>query len=108
MMLIGALSPELAPWAAGCGLKHLDTVGPVQTNVTFAGVEDLRTTVVALIHPSLRNASLRHRRYGRMLGAGAELAMLRDGLAAMEGRAKVALQSIAAALRRTESRCSRS
>lgn len=83
--LIGALSPELAPWAAGRGLKHLDTVGPVQMDVTFAGIEDLRTTVVALIHPSLRHASLRHRQYGRMVGADAELAMLRDGLAAMEG-----------------------
>jgi len=80
--VIGALSPELAPWAGSRGLKHLDVVGPVQTGTTFRGVKDLRTTVVALIHPSLRHASLRHRRYGAAAGAEAELAMLRDGLSA--------------------------
>jgi hypothetical protein len=80
--IIGALSPELAPWAAGRGLKHLDAVGPVQQNVTFPGVQAYRTTAVALLHPSLRHASLRHRRYGGHTGADAELAMLRDGLAA--------------------------
>lgn len=79
--IICGLSPELAPWAAGRGLKHLDAVGPVQVNATFPGVQDFRTTAVALIHPSLRHASLRHRRYGRITGAGAELSMLRDGMA---------------------------
>jgi hypothetical protein len=80
--VLGALSPELAPWAAGRGLRHLDAVGPVRRGVTFPGVECVRTTAVALIHPSLRAASLRHRRYGAAIGADAELAMLRDGLAA--------------------------
>jgi hypothetical protein len=80
--VIGVLSPELAPWAAGRGLKHLDTVGPVQTGVTFRDVVDFQTTTVALIHPSLRHASLRHRWYGDAIGVDAELAMLRDGLLA--------------------------
>lgn len=80
--VIGALSPELASWTAGRGLKHLDAVGPVRTDVTFPGVADFRTTVAALIHPSLRHASLRHRRYGAATGADAEPAMLRDALAA--------------------------
>jgi hypothetical protein len=80
--VLGALSPELAPWVAGKGLRHLDTVGPVRTGVTFTGVAEYRATVVALIHPSLRHASLRHRRYGTSNGAEAELCMLRDGLAA--------------------------
>lgn len=80
--VVGTLSPELAPWTTARGLKHLDRVGPVQTGVTFRCVENFGTTVVALIHPSLRQASLRHRRYGGEVGAAAELAMLRDGLRA--------------------------
>jgi hypothetical protein len=79
--VIGALSPQLARWAEGTGLKHLDAVGAVQRGVTFAGVDAHSTTVVALIHPSLRHASLRHRQYGQVRGPEAELAMLRAGLA---------------------------
>lgn len=78
---IGGLSPELKPWAEGRGLKHLDTVGPVRTGVSFLGVEGFATTTVALIHPSLRHASLRHRRFEGAIGAEAELAMLRRGMA---------------------------
>jgi uracil-DNA glycosylase len=77
---IGSLSPELAPWAEGRGLKHLDTVGPLRSGVTFPGLGDFRTTAVALIHPSLRHANLRHRRYDGAVGAAAELALLRNGL----------------------------
>jgi len=80
--VIGRLSPELAPWAAGRGLKHLDSVGPLRTGVTFPGVENLRTTVAALLHPSLRHASLRHHRYASVEGAEAEHLILRDGLVA--------------------------
>jgi len=78
--VVGALSPELAPWAAGRGLKHLDAVGPVQANVTFAGIDDFATTVVALTHTSLRHASVRHRRYGGAEKHAAEVQMLRDAL----------------------------
>ena len=81
--VIGTLSAELAPWAVGKGLKHLDAVGPVRTDVTFRGRDGYRTTVVALIHPSLRHASLRHRRYRDLQGQQeAELRMVRDGMAA--------------------------
>lgn len=76
---IGTMSPSLAPWAIKRGLKHLDAVGPMQTGVTFDEVEGLHTTAVALIHPSLRHASLRHRRYDGRVGADAELAMLMAG-----------------------------
>lgn len=78
--IIAALSPELAPWALSKGIKHLDTVGPVRSGVTFSGVLGFSTTVVALLHPSLRHASLRHRRYKEFQGAEAELQMLQDGL----------------------------
>ena len=52
--------------------------------VTFEKIEDYKTTVVALLHPSLRHANLRHRRYGNTSGSDAELAMLRDGIAATD------------------------
>jgi hypothetical protein len=87
--VLGALSPELASWARKRGLKHLDAAGPVKKGVTFTGVDDFRTTVVALIHPCMRHGSLRHRRYGGKEGADAELAMLREGLA--EARVRSAL-----------------
>jgi hypothetical protein len=78
--LIGALSPELTSWTTRKGLKHLDASGPVRSGVTFTGVDGLCTTVVALIHPSLRHASLPHRRYKQTQGAEAELRMVRDGM----------------------------
>ena len=79
--VVGALSPELAPWATGKGLRHLDEVGAVRTDVGFPALGAYRTTAVALIHPSLRHASLRHRRHEGLTGADAELRMLRDGMA---------------------------
>ncbi len=79
--VLAPLSPELAPWTDGHGLKHLDRTGPVRRDVTFPGVPDFRTAVVALTHPSLRTASVRYRRYRDETGAQAELLMLRDALA---------------------------
>jgi len=79
--VLAPLSPELVSWGAGTGLKHLDAAGPVRKAVTFSGVPGLCTVAVALTHPSLRHASVRHRRYRTETGARAELLMLRDGLA---------------------------
>lgn len=80
--VIGTMSPELAPWAFKRGLKHLDSVGPLQFNVSFPSIEDFKTSVVALIHPSMRESNLRHRQYGGFVGNKAELAMMKDGLEA--------------------------
>ena len=79
--VVGVMSPELEVWSAGRGLKHLDTVGPVRANVTWHGADDFTTTVVALIHPSLRHASVRHRRYRELVGHAAEVRMIEDALA---------------------------
>jgi hypothetical protein len=49
--------------------------------VRFDIEPELTSTVVALTHPSLRDASVRHRRYGGDVGNVAELAMLREALA---------------------------
>jgi len=89
---IAPLAPRLAGWAVTRGLKTLDDVGPVQRGVAFDGVPGLETTVVALTHPSLRPASVRHRRYHGQVGNQAELAMLRDVRAAID--LAVALRSL--------------
>lgn len=79
---IAPMSEQLAPWGERRGLKHLDTVGPVQLNVRFKGLDNLTSTVVALTHPSLRAAGVRHRSYQGLTGSAAEEQMLKEGLAA--------------------------
>lgn len=81
--VVGTLFPELEPWSGSRGLRHLDKVGPVQTNVTFPGVDDFATIVVALTHPSLRHASVRYRRYKDAKNHEAEMLMLKDALGFM-------------------------
>ena len=78
---IAALSPDLAEWGHKRGLKHLDAVGALQRNVRFPGIPGFATTVVALTHPSLRHASVRHRRYRDLIGDEAEIAMIKDAVA---------------------------
>ena len=79
--LIGQLAPQLEPWTRGRGLKHLDAVGPVQHRVRFDETLDHTATVVALTHPSLRDAGVRHRRYRGGSGHHAELQMMADARA---------------------------
>lgn len=79
--LLARLSPDLEDWSAGSGIKHLDEAGSVRTVVRFPEIPDFSTTAVALIHPSLRHASIRLRRYEGHVGDEAELAMLRAALA---------------------------
>ena len=79
--VLGKLSPELALWTRGKGLKYLDAVGPVCSKVTLYGVKKYKTTVVVLTHPSLRHANLQHRRYQGAVASEAELRMLKDGMA---------------------------
>jgi hypothetical protein len=83
--VVGELSDQLAPWATKAGIRHIDRVGALRTGVEFRALSGFSTTVVALLHPSLRHASLRHRHYGDLVGADAELALLRDAL--VESRA---------------------
>jgi hypothetical protein len=74
--VLAPLSPELAAWRDRQGLKVLDTAGPVQGPVRFAGLAGFHTTVVALTHPCLRPAAVRHRRFAGFSGAAAERAMI--------------------------------
>jgi hypothetical protein len=79
--LLAPLSADLADWRAGTSLKALDRLGPVRHGVRFAGT-DARPSVVALTHPCLRHASVKHREYRGLRGADAELAMIREALGA--------------------------
>ena len=80
--VLARLSPKLACWSDVSGFKDIDVRGPVQGGVTFPGIDGFACTTVALIHPSLRQASLRHRRYEGSVGADAELRMLASALRA--------------------------
>lgn len=83
-LAVASLSPDLNDWGSQRGIKHLDRVGPVRKGVRFDGVPGFVTTIVALIHPSQRHASLRHRRYAQTVGDEAEVAMLRWALAGID------------------------
>jgi hypothetical protein len=78
--ILGRIVPGLSNWAAGRGLRHLDRTGPVRIGVQMPGTPAFISTVVALTHPSLWHASVRHRRYRAEVGAAAEVAMLREAL----------------------------
>jgi hypothetical protein len=85
--VVAELSEQLAPWRGQPGIKRIDRVGALRTGVVFDGLIDYSTTVAALLHPSLRSASLRHRRYSDRGGVGhvagnAELALLLDAVEA--------------------------
>jgi hypothetical protein len=83
---IGKLSPQLEKWAEGRGLKYIDKVGPLKEGVIFSEIEDFQTTVVALTHPSLYHANVRHRQYNGLVGKDAERALLRSGLEAAKSK----------------------
>lgn len=81
---IAPLSRQLEDWGRGIGIRHLDSVGALRRDVSFDGLPSYVTTVVALIHPSLRHASLRHRRFGSLSGDDAEVALLKSARSAAE------------------------
>lgn len=83
-LAIASLSPDLSDWGAHRGINHLDSVGPVRKGVRFLGLPDFDATMVALIHPSQRHASLRHRHYAQAVGDEAEVAMLRHALTGID------------------------
>jgi hypothetical protein len=76
--LLARISPDLADWGPDASIKRLDAIGPLRSEVQFTGIPAFSTTVAALIHPSLRHASIRFRRYRRLVGDDAEVAMLKD------------------------------
>ena len=77
---IAQLSSDLAAWRRWQGFKKLDASGPLISDVRFKGSEEQTATVVALVHPSMRNSNAKHRCYCGKEGKAAELAMLKDAL----------------------------
>lgn len=49
----------------------------VNKGVTIKGISDFSTTIVFLVHPSIRNGNATNRMYGNILGAKAEIEMLK-------------------------------
>jgi|SRR5665213_3771511 len=82
--VIAELSDQLTPWITERGIRKIDEAGALRTHVTFRQLPGFTTTVVALLHPSLRHASLRHRTYRGRRGLEAERALLRDAVVESE------------------------
>lgn len=78
--VIAEMSDQLTPWVTRRGIREIDKGGAFRAHVTFRDLPGFSTTVVALLHPSLRHASLRHRRYNGLVGADAERALRRDAV----------------------------
>ena len=77
---LAGLSSDLAAWRQWQGFKKLDASGPLISDVRFEEASEQSATVVALVHPSMRNSNAKHRRYCGKEGKAAELAMLKDAL----------------------------
>ena len=78
---IAPLSRDLAEWTEWRKWSGLDVSGPVKrVHFDFDDTGEQMTTVVALVHPSMRRSNLRWRRYRGRTGNEAELAMLKDAL----------------------------
>jgi len=83
---LAPLSPDLGPWKGAKVLARLDERGvPVISGAEFRGLPGLSVSVVALVHPSLRPASVGRRRYGGLTGDAAEIAMLQEALGVRGG-----------------------
>lgn len=78
--VLAALSPSLKGWENAAGFRSLNNNNAVVRKVVFQGIADYATTAVALIHPSLRQASLRYREYRGLRGDAAEITMLKDAI----------------------------
>lgn len=77
--VLAPLSEDLAPWLGRTSIKALDAAGcPLVPGARFA--PDLRATVAALVHPSIRWASVLRRRYGGLEGDAAEVAIMEDAI----------------------------
>ena len=76
---IASISSDLAAWRRYKTFPELDKSGPLKQDVHF-GARGRATTVVALVHPSMRRSNVRWRRYRGQKGNQAELALLQEAL----------------------------
>ena len=85
--VLAPLSKDLSPWLKAASLRAIDEAGhPLIPAARFAPGFDV--AVAALVHPSIRWASVLRRRYKGLSGDAAEVAILEDALKAsgMDGR----------------------
>lgn len=75
---LARMSSGLRVWKTWPGYAALDGQG--HSLVEDAEIAGVRTTVVALIHPSRRELSLRFRQFGGATGDDAEVQLLRKGM----------------------------
>ena len=77
---IAPLAPQLAAWHVLKGFIDRDNVGcSLVERVKFKGLRH-ECVVVSLLHPSLRRANLRLRRWKGLVGDAAEQKLVRDAL----------------------------
>jgi len=81
---LSQLSGELAPWSAG-DFAARDVHGALVNRATFKNKKLLAgqhtCAVASILHPSERNRNLWRRKYGRLVGDAAEVAVLSDAWA---------------------------
>ena len=83
--VLAPLSEDLASWLKAPSLKALDEAGcPIIPDVRFPSIPRSSTTVAALVHPSIRWASVLRRRYRGLSGDAAEVSILKDALKASD------------------------
>ena len=81
--VLAPLSEDLTPWLKAASLKALDEAGcPFITAAHFPSIPPSDVTVAALVHPSIRWASVLRRRYKNLSGDAAEVRILGDALRA--------------------------
>ena len=77
--VLAPLSEDLVPWRDARTLTRLDERGAsLVPDVSFPG--GVRASVTALVHPSIRPASVLRRRYRGLAGDAAEVALLEDAM----------------------------
>ena len=74
---LGAVSDDLAQWKTARSYRELDAAGAIRSCRFSNGVN---AAAVALLHPSLRTPSLRHRHWNGLEGHEAEIGLLREGM----------------------------
>lgn len=79
--VLAPLSEDLHPWLKATSLKALEEAGcPIIPAARFPSVPNLGVTTAALVHPSIRWASVLRRRYKSLSGDDAEVSILKDAL----------------------------
>lgn len=79
--LLASLSPELQQWRTLDSFWQRDKADSSVVRASFqTGADSFSSVVVSLVHPSLRSANIRHRRWRTFAGHAAEISMTRHAV----------------------------